>query len=201
MIQLSRAGLRVDATASDLDQLAAAFASTHLIRLPRFIDDDLGALIARRLDDAAFTPRLDGDRLIEHTLGDANLLGLFLFVLNDPRLFAVIDRITRCGPFSSFTGRVYRRGAPSKPGEQYYEWHDDVSENRRVALSVNLGREPYRGGMLQLRAASTATAIAEADNVAYLEALLIRIDPALQHRVAPVEGPVSRTVLAGWFRA
>ena len=200
MIALSRAGLRVTATAADLDRLASIFATTHLVRLPGFIDEELGALIARRLDRAAFTPRLDGDLIIEYTLADADLLGLCVFVLNDARLFEVIDRITHCGPFASFSGRVYRRGEPTKPGEQYYAWHDDVSENRRVALSVNLGRLPYQGGTVQLRDASTYAPLAEAREISYLDALLIRVDPALQHRVAPVEGDVSRTVLAGWFR-
>lgn len=200
MIQISRSGLRVTATDRELDALAAKFATAHLLRLPNFFDADLGDIVDRHLSRAAFTPRFDGDLVIEHTLADDALFAVCLFVLNDPKVLALIDRITRSGPFASFTGRIYRRGEPARPGEQYYEWHDDVFEDRRVALSVNLGRVPYQGGMLQVRDALSHRPVAEAVDVAYLDALLLRVTDGLEHRVAPVSGPVPRTVLAGWFR-
>lgn len=200
MIQISRSGLRIIATDAELDALASTFAATHLLRLPHFFDTELGDVIDRRLSRAAFTPRRDGELVIEHTLADEDLFAVCLFVLNDPDVFALIDRLTQSGPFASFTGRIYRRGEPTRPGEQYYEWHDDVHEDRRVALSINLGRQKYAGGMLQIREAGTARPLIEASNVDYLEALLVRIDPHLEHRVAPVVGPTPRTVLAGWFR-
>ena len=200
MIQISRSGLRVTATDRELDALAEKFETAHLLRLPNFFDADLGDMLDRHLSRAAFAARVDGDRVIEHTLADDALFAVCLFVLNDPKVLAVIDRITRSGPFASFNGRIYRRGEPAKPGEQYYEWHDDVFEDRRVALSVNLGRVPYEGGTLQVRNAASHQPVAEAANVAYLEALLLRVADGLEHRVAPVFGPVSRTVLAGWFR-
>lgn len=200
MIQISRSGLRVTATDRELDVLAAKFETAHLLRLPNFFDAGFGDMLERRLKRAAFTPRRDGDLVIEHTLADDELFAVCLFVLNDPNVLAVLDRITRSGPFASFNGRIYRRGQPEKPGEQYYEWHDDVTEDRRVALSVNLGREPYDGGMLQVRDAVSQRLLAQAADVTYLEALLVRITDGLEHRVAPVMGPVPRTVLAGWFR-
>ena len=201
MIQVTRSGVRLSASEAELDAAAATFAATHLLRLPHFFDAGLGDLIERRLSQATFTPRRDGDLVIEHTLADDDLLAMCVFVLNDPRLFALIDRLTRSGPFASFTGRIYRRAEPTRPGEHYYEWHDDVHEDRRVALSINLGRSRYGGGMLQIREAGTEPPLIQAANVEYLEALLIRIRPGLEHRVAPVAGPVPRTVLAGWFRA
>ena len=200
MIQVTRSGVRLAASEAELDTLAATFTATHLLRLPNFFDAELGDLIDRRLSQASFTARRDGDLVIEDTLADEDLFAMCLFVLNDPRLFALIDRLTQCGPFASFTGRIYRRGEPTRPGEHYYEWHDDVFEDRRVALSVNLGRSKYGGGMLQIREAGTEPPLIQAANVQYLEALLIRIRPGLEHRVAPVAGPVPRTVLAGWFR-
>lgn len=201
MIQISRSGVRNAATDAEFDSLRAAFAARHLVRLPEFFDADLGRLIERRLARAAFRPRVADGLEIEQTLDDGDLLAVCLVVLNDPAVLTTMERITGCRPLTSFTGRIYRRGEPAKAGEQYYEWHDDLSEDRRVAVSVNLGRAPYRGGALQLREASTRAPLAEASGVRYLEALLIRIDQSLEHRVAPVEGPVPRTVLAGWFRS
>lgn len=200
MIQLSRAGVRVSGPATDLDALARQFAARHVIQLPSFLDPGLGALLDRRLAAAPFRARIEEGTEIEETLDDPNLAALCHFVMNDRRLFSVIDRLTGCGPFAQFTGRVYRRRAPAAPGEHYYPWHDDVSEDRRVAISINLTPASYQGGCLQLRDAATHATIAEIANTGHHDAVVFRVSPALQHRVTPVEGGVARTVLTGWFR-
>lgn len=200
MIQLSRSGLRLNAADADLDALAAQFAARHVIQLPSFLDGGLGSLVDERLSRASFRARIENGLEIEDALDDANLAALCHFLLNDRRLFSLIDRLTGCGPIASFTGRVYRRRAATKPGEHYYPWHDDVSEDRRVAISVNLARVPYAGGHLQLRDAQSHAILAEIANLGRHDAMLFRVSPALQHRVTPVTGQAARTVLTGWFR-
>jgi hypothetical protein len=200
MIHLSRSGLRLDASEADLDALAAQFAARHVIQLPSFLDRGLGSLLDERLSRAPFCARIENGLEIEDALDDANLAALCHFLLNDRRLLTLIDRLTGCGPIASFTGRVYRRRAPTRPGEHYYPWHDDVSEDRRVAISINLGCTPYAGGHLQLRDAQTQAMLAEIANLGRHDAMLFRVSPALQHRVTPVTGQAARTVLTGWFR-
>jgi Rps23 Pro-64 3,4-dihydroxylase Tpa1-like proline 4-hydroxylase len=83
----------------------------------------------------------------------------------------------------------------------YDSWHSDVGQDRLVALSLNLGREPFEGGLLQIRRADSPEIIAEIANRATGDAVIFRIDPSLRHRVGPVEGHVPRTAYAGWFRS
>ena len=200
MIQLSRAGVRVSGDPSDLERLKARFAATHVVRLPHFIADDLAALVDDRIARARFVPRIDDGIEIEDTPDDAALQAACHFLMNDPRLFSIVERITGCAPLGRFTGRIYRRRAPRAPGEHYYPWHDDVSEDRRVGISVNLGRASYEGGALQLRDAASGAVLAEVHNREYGGAVLFRISLALQHRVTPVSGECARTAWAGWFR-
>lgn len=200
MIQLSRAGLRLAATDAALAAFAAQFAARHVIQLPAFLDPGLGSLIDARLSRAAFRSRVEEGVEVEHVADDPELLAVCHFVMNDPRLLQLVERLTGCGPLTRFTGRIYRRRAATVPGEHYYPWHDDVSEDRRVAISINLGREAHGGGELQIRDAKTHAAIAGIANLGHHDAMLFRVSPSLEHRVAPVVGGVPRTVLAGWFR-
>ena len=88
------------------------------------------------------------------------------------------------------------------PGAGHYDsWHTDASQARMVAMSVNLGTDPYRGGRLQIRDADTRRILHEVANVGDGDAVLFRISRQLAHRVTPVEGTVAKTALAGWFRA
>lgn len=154
-----------------------------------------------RLASATFETRVEEGREIEDTIVDTALTALFTLVLNDPALFSLVDRLTGCGPIGCFTGRLYRRRAARGGGDQYYPWHNDVTDDRLVGLSINLGREPYTGGVLQVRAAGSGLPVAEVANTGHGDAVLFRISDALEHQVTPVTGAVPRTVMAGWFRA
>ena len=200
MIQLTRGGVKIDLPADRAGQLRAEFASRHVLRLPAFLDAALAASIESRLSSAAFRARVEDGLEIEGTLDDPALTSLFRFVLNDPALFDVVDALTSCGPIGCFTGRVYRRRASTRPGEQYYPWHNDVADHRMIGLSINLGRDVFAGGVLQVRDANTHAPIAEIANTVFGDAVLFRISDALQHQVTPVEGAAVRTVMAGWFR-
>jgi hypothetical protein len=194
---VGRSRLRVDQ--ASLAEAAVSFAARHVLHLPGFLDPALLALVAGGLPKARFTPRLDTHGVeLEETLDDEPLMGSFVVTLNDPALFAAVERITGCDQIGCFAGRVYRRRRSSGPGH-YYPWHDDVAFGRLVGLSVNLSPEPYDGGLLQMRDAKTGVIIAEASNPIVGDALLFRISPQFEHQVTPVTSGGTRTVLAGWF--
>lgn len=200
MIQLTRTRLRCDIDDRALARLADGFASAHLLCLPAFLDDDLRAMVDQRLDTAEFRMRVEEGMEIEETIIDPALAGLFTLVLNDPRLFVLVDRLTGCGPVGCFTGRAYRRRASRGAGDRYYPWHNDVADDRLIGLSIHLGREPYEGGVLQLRTAGSHEPVGEVANTGHGDAVLFRISDALEHQVTPVTGVAPRTVMAGWFR-
>ena len=115
-----------------------------------------------------------------------------------PSVDNLVAQLTGCAAIGCYEGRVYRM----LPGTGHYDsWHSDVGQDRLVAMSVNLGREPFDGGVLQIRRADSPDILAEVENRVVGDAVIFRVDPAYRHRVGPLRGSGSRTAYAGWFRA
>jgi hypothetical protein len=117
-------------------------------------------------------------------------------LLNNPALFELLQNITGCGRIGRFHGRVYRM----VPGAGHYDfWHDDAFDNRMITISINLSREFYRGGLLQIRERKSQRFLHEVANTGLGDAIVFRVDRGLQHRVTDVEGDVEKVALSGWF--
>jgi hypothetical protein len=180
-----------------LEEIRQAFADNHLVRLSGFIAPDLLAEFDRRVADATFTPRVEDDVELEETLTDPVVEAMLLLPLNDPALFRAVDAITGCGHIGCFTGRIFRRRA--RRGH-YYPWHTDVAHDRLVGVSINLGRRPHEGGVMQLRRVGSEQPFAEAVNTVAGDAVLFRIREDIEHHVTGVSGETARLTMAGWFR-
>ena len=124
-------------------------------------------------------------------------LAWLLLLVNDERVLAIVRSITGCAPIGHFDGRVYRL----EPSTEHHDsWHNDLGEGRLVALSVNLAKEPYEGGALEVRDRRTGASV-EVRSARSGDALLFGLGEHLEHRVLPVTGGSARTVFAGWFKA
>ena len=66
---------------------------------------------------------------------------------------------------------------------------------------VNLSRQAYEGGVLQIRQAAASEPQHEVPNAGFGSAVLFRVSPALRHRATAVGGTAPRTAYAGWFRS
>jgi hypothetical protein len=66
-------------------------------------------------------------------------------------------------------------------------------------MSINLGREPFEGGLLQIRR-NDSEQVSEVANRVTGDAVIFRIHPDYRHRVGTVTGRHPRTAWAGWFR-
>jgi hypothetical protein len=151
-----------------------------------------------QIGESEFQERAHGEIGKEQWLPDPRIAGGLTFLVNDPRLVALVEQITECGRIGSFDGRIYR----FVPGSRHFDsWHDDLGKNRLVAMSLNLGREPYAGGVLQIRNRHTGAVLAEVVNRQAGDAVLFRLREDLQHQVTPLEGNAPRTVFAGWYRS
>lgn len=203
MIELDRcAGAEATGSvrAGDEDELAALcqeFDARHAVRVPGLFGPALLAEIRAELEWAPFEQR-DYDGLAGELALDASvaLVARLLFLVNDPALFGTVHAITGRGPVVRFDGRIYRRVATP---EHYDNWHDDLHDpNHWVAMSVNLSKDEYGGGVLHVRRKGTTEPLVSLHNTGLGDAILFRVAPELEHRVTSVTAGV-KTALAGWF--
>lgn len=185
------------ARAGDLSALHAHFEARHFVRLPRLLDAALLDLVVKQVEEGTFVDRAHHGIGTELCLVPGVATGVLQMLFNDPAMLDAVAAITGCEG-RCFDGRVYRLS----PTEGHYDsWHSDVGEDRLVALSLNLSREPYQGGDLEIRPAAAKEATETVANHDFGSAVMFRISPALRHRVNAVQGTAPRTVFAGWFRS
>jgi len=187
-------------SAEKLEEWQVEFARRHYLRLPALLDAELVDFIQTGIDRGEFRERVHEGIASNKELcmtGNA-AFGALLFLMNDEKLFQIIQDITQCGRIRCFEGRVYR----VNPGQGHYDsWHNDIGDYRLVGMSINLSREAYSGGVLQLRDHETREIVGQVDNVGAGDAVIFRISSRLQHRITEVDGQTSKTAFAGWFRA
>jgi hypothetical protein len=121
---------------------------------------------------------------------------MMTFFPNNPTFLRVVERITGQPRLGEFLGRVYRM--TSSDGH-HDGWHDDCCYQRVVTMSVNLSRQAYAGGTLQMKLRDSDEIIQEVHNTGFGDALLFRISNQLKHRVQEVKGDIPKTAFAGWF--
>jgi hypothetical protein len=197
VIRMTHAGLVVEGPEPAFEAARDAFDRLHCLRLEGFVDRSLLAVILRELTRAPFYDRTHDGIGTELCLSEGTLSAGLEFLWNAPAVLDVVHRLTGCGPFGCFEGRVYRM----KPDTGHYDsWHSDVGQDRQVAMSVNLSEGVYEGGATEFRRVDAREPFHRVANVGFGDAILFRIDPALRHQVTEVTGTHDKTAYAGWFR-
>jgi 2OG-Fe(II) oxygenase superfamily len=197
LIRLTRAGVVVSATDENLEQLRLQFARDHYLVVPRLIDPELLDLVARRVEAASYQPFDHKGIALELCMDDADTVNLLDFLINRPKFLQLMERLMGIRHIGSFGGRVYRM---TSTGGHYDSWHRDFGDRRLATLSLNLTREEFGGGALQMRYCGSDSVLHGIRNTGFGDALLFRISRKFQHRVMPVEGNVAKVAYAGWFR-
>jgi hypothetical protein len=201
LIQITPAGVTHPGHAI-LRALRNEFEKQDWVRLPRLLSPDLLAVIRRQIDASEFRERVhesigSNSELCLTETATSILLHLHL-LLNRQAWFQLIREITGCPPIACFVGRVYR----ITPGLGHHDaWHDDMREDRLLALSLNLSAEVYSGGILQMRDSQTSRILHEVINIGFGDAIALRLARHLQHRITPIEGTAAKTAFAGWFQS
>jgi hypothetical protein len=180
MIRVGETGTIRTADDADVALLQARFRERHAVKIQGFLEATFLSRIQSRIRTAAFVPRSHEGIGRELVCLESPAADALLFVLNDPRLFHLITELTGIGPIGCFIGRVYRMTAADAHHEL---WHSDVGDHRLVALSINLGEEPYRGGTTILREQGRPETEQALENTTPGDALLFRIDPTLEHHI------------------
>ncbi|MGI9066675.1 MAG: 2OG-Fe(II) oxygenase [Pyrinomonadaceae bacterium] len=198
MIRVARKGTRFFGTATDLERVQEEYKQNHCVVIRHFLEEGLLADIRGRMDFASFSPRVDEGIATELCLEDPLTLSILTLVLNNQELFDFTQKITGCGRIGSFSGRAYLFHA--KFGH-YDSWHDDLIDDRLVALSINLSSGAYEGGLLQIRERSSKRVTFEYANTGFGDALIFQVASNLQHRITEVMGETPKIAFAGWFKS
>jgi hypothetical protein len=195
-ITLTKRGPEITANHRVIEDLRTQFSTRSFVYLRQLIAPDLLELLSTNIESSSFQ-RLEHKR-VGAELGTPDLkTGAVIGVLfNNAKLFEFVRTITDCGSIGSFIGRVYRY----LPDEDHYDaWHDDMIAHRLVALSINIGKQAYEGGFLELRDKNGTAAIETIPNTGFGDAILFRLAAHLEHRRTAVRGHVAKTAIAGWF--
>jgi hypothetical protein len=199
VVQLTRRGAR-RGDPDTISRIRETFARQHLVRIPSFLAPDLLDNIVRLVDGAEFQRRIhpDMDDAVDVSLENSGVRWFLIFLMNDPHLFSAIQDLTGCDEIGFFYPVVYK----IVPGQGHFDrWHDDAAGgNRMIGISINLGRELFEGGLLQIRHKGAEAVIHTEHNTGLGDAMLFRIGDHLEHFVTEVTGTVPRVALAGWFQ-
>jgi hypothetical protein len=198
-IQITRSGAVKNADPGALEELQQEFAKNHCILLPSLIDPAIFEFVVDSVAKASFVAREYKDVGTEKRLPGEVSTSSLDFLMNVPRFLQIIERVTCCEKIALFYGRIYQMTAAE--GHQF-NWHDDMESGdpRLLGLSLNLSREPFEGGELEIREMDSQRVVHKVRNTGLGDAIIFRIAANLEHRVAPVRGVNSKIAYAGWFR-
>jgi hypothetical protein len=197
-LQIGRTATRRVPGDGELGELRAHFATRHWVRLPGVLEPPLLADLQSRVARAEFVERIHSGvhpPSVDLSMVPNAASALLELAFNDAAVLRAVEAIAGCGPIARFGGFVYRLSPRS--GHQH-NWHNDVVEGRLVAMSVNLGPGTYDGGLLEFRDRASETILDRVANTGAGDALLFRIDAALQHRATAVTAGI-KTAFAGWY--
>jgi hypothetical protein len=199
LIRITRRGASFSPSDEELDRASARFESEHALHLPAFIDAELLSVVQDHIERDGFSEHVHDSlpsRPVDLRINGGAASSLLLLLTNDPPFLDFVRRLVRHPEIQSFAGSVARR----VPGAGHEDaWHSDAVAGRLAALTVNVGREAYEGGVLQIREEPGGKIVYELANTRPGDAVLFKIDACLKHRVTAPEGRASRTAFAGWF--
>lgn len=198
--QIGKSGVAYSGSTEELSALHAQFDRQHYLKFTEVLEPALLDFLQLKVDDGEFYERVhDGIAPNKELCMTGNAgFGALLCLINDARLFQIIQDVTECDQIRCFEGRVYR----VSPDQGHHDsWHNDIGDSRLVGMSINLSKENYSGGVLQIRETDSKKIVSEVANVGSGDAVVFRLSPDLQHRITDVEGTASKTAFAGWFKS
>jgi hypothetical protein len=197
-LTITQSGAVFNGGREELQQLKDLFQQQNYIRLPSLVSPEILELLMNEIENTNWTKNTHEGIGTEICANDPGIVAVMDFLFNDEKLFQILEHISACGSIGIFSGRIYRM----VPEAGHYDsWHTDAGQHRLLALSLNLSKEPYDGGVLQIREQNSTQRPVDIPNRGLGDAILFRLGPHLSHRVKPMVGSRPKTAYAGWFRS
>lgn len=200
-IQITDLDTIFSGTKETLEEMKKKFDQDHYIKLPSFIEPNLLKFVQHQINQSEFYKKkykIEDEDITDCRLKNKSIDSLLRFLINDQKLFQLIQIITGCSKVESFTGTVLRM---TKDYGNCDLWHNDMADNHMIAISINLSTEVYGGGIFEMRDCNSGEVLHKIKNIGFGDGILFQVSPSLEHRVTNVEGLVNRTIFAGWFRS
>lgn len=197
-VQLTRSGAVLSGPPDEIATLRDAFRVRHCVKLKALLEPGLLSWTLNQLKAAQFTAMTHGNIGSELCMRKNIVSDMLHLLTNDSQFRHFIEEVTGCGHIGCFMGRVYRM----TPGAGHADsWHSDIvrGETRMIGMSLNLSPDEYVGGTFELRETATRRILGSFPNQGLGDAIVFRLAPYLEHRVAAIQGHVPKTAFAGWF--
>lgn len=203
MIAISSKGLIVS-DENEVNTLKKEFAEKKCIVLPQLFEKSLLQTLLNKVEKAEFLPSTHtyGEKVFGKDVSiktDSIALHQLNFLLNNESIFKLVETITGCKTIRGFSGRIYRNMPDT---DQQLHWHDDAEKaevTRLIALSMNLGREKYSGGIFRIREKGSNSILKEVPCGNPGDVHMFLVSPRFEHCVTATLGAHPRTAAAGWF--
>lgn len=203
MLQITYDGI-IEPTPDQLAELTRTFSDQHFVHLRGLIERSFLDQLVDRIEQVEFREDLTDNIGCVERCADPRIDHGMQFMLNQEPILKTISSIVG-KEVHRWLGNTVRR----TPGADHFSnWHNDTTPpveiegdryRRVVPLSLNLTRHRFEGGNLRMRTVPDEKEFADIENKEPGDALMFRIGPDLQHRVADVTGTVPRLVHVGWF--
>lgn len=205
MLQITKSEVIV----SSADQFKAfrrKFADDLYVRLTGFIEPGFLGQITDMIRDEEFMERHTPNIGRVETLLNSEIEGEIHQLINQEPLLEAVTQIVG-QQVHIWLGNTVRR----IPGKDHFSnWHSDMTSpvscngclfRRTVPVSINLSRERFDGGNLEIRDVTDQTILQDIPNKNFGDAIMFQISNNLEHRVADVTGGGPRMVHVGWFHS
>src|SRR5947209_2331625 len=108
-IEIQRAGIRLSASAAEMDGMAAEFEMQNAIVIEQLLEPGLLRQVQEAVDTATFEPRHHHGVGTELCMtGESLAVQMLLLAANNPQLFRFVERVTGCSTLGYYDGRIYR---------------------------------------------------------------------------------------------
>ncbi len=177
-------------------ELKKYLAKKNFVKIPRFFNKQAEEWVRSQVRSAKYIQKShDAVSAVEDSMRVSALHDVLFLIFNSDEMIESIRIITGNSRIKGFVGRGYRLRANP---QHFFDWHSDMAEGRRLAVSINIKSSRYEGGDLEIRECRRPAQLQRVKNHRFNSAVLFNVRKNLEHRVVSVQSG-QKHAFVGWF--